>query len=150
MEDCLFCKIVAGTVPSKKIYEGAHTYAFLDINPVHLGHTLVVPKKHSQNIFSIDPSDWSAVMETVRKLAPKVKDVTGASGINIIMNNHPRLQNMPEGETMHVMAPIQLIDHVHIHIVPRFAKDGMKGLPQHKETNEALDEMAERMRNALN
>ena len=127
MEDCLFCRIVAGSVPSHKIYEGEHTFAFLDIRPVNIGHTLVVPKRHSEDIFSIEAADWRAVNEVVRKLAPKVKEATGADGINIIMNNKKQAG--------------QLIDHAHVHIVPRFAGDGFKGFPQHEETPQALSAM---------
>ena len=127
MEDCLFCRIVAGAVPSHKIYEGEHTFAFLDIRPVNIGHTLVVPKRHSEDIFSIEAADWRAVNEVVRKLAPKVKEATGADGINIIMNNKKQAG--------------QLIDHAHVHIVPRFAGDGFKGFPQHEETPQALSAM---------
>ncbi|MBI4068373.1 HIT family protein [Candidatus Kaiserbacteria bacterium] len=127
MQDCLFCKIVAGTIPSHKIYEGEHTYAFLDIRPVHIGHTLVVPKNHTEDIFSIEAADWRAVNEVVRKLAPIIKEATGADGVNIIMNNKKSAG--------------QLVDHAHVHIVPRFADDGMKGLPQRDETPQALSKM---------
>ena len=131
MPDCLFCKIVAGTVPSQKVYEGEHTYAFLDIRPVHIGHTLVVPKRHVEDIFTIEGADWRAVNEVVRKLAPIIREATGADGINIIMNNK--------------RSAGQLIDHAHVHIVPRFADDDMKGLPQHDEAPQALSAMREKI-----
>jgi len=131
MEDCLFCKIVAGDIQSQKVYEDENIYAFLDIKPVHLGHTLVVSKKHSEDILSIDSQSWGQMNEVVHKLAPKVKEATQSDGINIIMNNKKSAG--------------QLIDHAHIHIIPRFLNDGFKGLPQHEETKEALDEMAEKI-----
>lgn len=131
MKDCLFCKIVAGAIPSHKIYEGEHTFAFLDIRPVHIGHTLVVPKKHAEDIFSIEATDWRAMNEVVRKLAPFVREAAGADGVNIIMNNK--------------RSAGQLIDHAHVHIIPRFVGDGMKGLPQHDETPQALAAMREKI-----
>jgi len=131
MLECLFCNIVAGTISSQKIYEGEHTYAFLDIKPVHIGHTLVVPKHHTEDIFSIEAADWRAVNEVVRKLAPIIREATGADGINIIMNNKKSAG--------------QLIDHAHVHIVPRFADDGMRGLPQRDETPQALSAMREKI-----
>jgi len=67
MSDCIFCKIIRGELPSYKVYEDEHTFAFLDIKPVNAGHTLVVPKKHSHNIFDIAPEDWAALAETARE-----------------------------------------------------------------------------------
>ena len=131
MTDCLFCKIIAGEISSHKIYEDDEVLAFLDINPVHLGHTLVVPKKHSEDILSIDSDSWRAVCERTRILAPIVHGATGADGINVIMNNKKSAG--------------QLIDHAHTHIVPRFKDDGFKGLPQHKESDEALAAMREKI-----
>ena len=69
MPDCIFCKIIRGELPSYKVYEDEKTLAFFDIRPVNAGHTLVVPKKHSTNIFDIAPEDWQAVTEAVRKIA---------------------------------------------------------------------------------
>ncbi|MEK7106913.1 MAG: HIT domain-containing protein, partial [Patescibacteria group bacterium] len=68
MSDCIFCKIVKGELPMYKIYEDGATLAFLDIQPVNPGHTLVVAKRHSRNIFDVPTDDWSAVTNTVRKL----------------------------------------------------------------------------------
>jgi histidine triad (HIT) family protein len=111
MED-LFLKIIKGEIPSEKIYEDDKTYAFLDINPTNQGHTLVVPKNYSRNIYDIDVEDWIALMSVVHKLAPKIKKAVGADGVNIIMNNEK-----PAG---------QLVFHSHVHIVPRYKIDGFK------------------------
>jgi len=135
MNDCLFCKIAAGEIPAQKVYEDTHVIAFLDIKPVHLGHTLVVPKEHAEDVFSVSPESWGYVQETVRMLSSHVLDASGADGINLIMNNR--------------RSAGQLVDHVHIHIIPRFTDDGMKGLPQHEETPEVLAEMAEKIRNEI-
>lgn len=117
MNDCLFCKIITGEIPSQKIYEDEKTFAFLDVNPVNEGHTLVVPKNHSTNIFDVASDDWSAVMETVRKLSAPIETAMEASGINLMMNNRENAG--------------QIIDHVHIHIIPRQKDDGLKLWAQH-------------------
>ncbi len=111
-EDCLFCKIISGKLPSEKIYEDEHTFAFLDIHPVNKGHTLVVPKKHLENIYEIDAESFSAVMKTVHYLTPYIKTALNADGVNIGMNNGT--------------AAGQLVFHAHVHIIPRFLGDGHK------------------------
>ena len=119
--DCLFCNIVSGKIPSEKIYEDEHTFAFLDIKPINPGHVLVVPKNHAQDIWDISSEDFLAVMHTVWKLASVVKESLGADGVNLMMNN-----GMHAG---------QLIDHVHVHVIPRCTGDGFKhwtGTPYEK------------------
>lgn len=108
--DCIFCKIVSGEVPSLKIYEDEFTFAFLDIHPINRGHTLVVPKEHHQNIYTIPQLVFQHVMDTVRILAPKIKQAVAADGINIGINNEA--------------AAGQLVFHLHAHIIPRFNDDG--------------------------
>lgn len=110
MTDCLFCKIVAGEIPSYKIWENEHFLAFLDINPVNLGHTLLVPKTHFVNVFDLSTNlltEWGPAAQAVAKL---VQAGTKAEGINLEMNNG--------------RAAGQLIDHAHLHIIPRFEGDG--------------------------
>jgi histidine triad (HIT) family protein len=110
--NCIFCKISAKIIPSEIIFENEHVFAFLDNNPVNKGHTLVIPKAHTTNIFTIAPEDLTAVMEVVRILAPRVKAATHAGGINVIMNN-----DAPAG---------QVVFHSHTHIIPRFENDGFR------------------------
>ena len=115
MDECLFCKIIAGEIPSQKIYEDEKTFAFLDINPVNPGHTLVVPKEHSENIYDTSEDNWTAVMKTTKMLAPIIKKAVGADGINLEMNNEK--------------AAGQIIFHTHVHIVPRIDDDGFRHWP---------------------
>lgn len=110
MNDCLFCKIIAGEIPSSKVYEDDTCYAFLDINPVNIGHTLLVPKEHSANLYETSDEDLTRMAPVVKKLSVAIKSAVGADGINIEMNNDP--------------VAGQLIFHTHIHIVPRFEGDG--------------------------
>ena len=112
MIDCLFCKIVSGEIPATKIYEDENFLAFLDVNPVNQGHSLVIPKKHSRNILDIDDDILKTMMPVVKKLSQKIKTSLNADGINIIINNEP--------------AAGQVIFHTHVHIIPRFDSDGLK------------------------
>lgn len=110
MNDCLFCKIVKGEIPSERIYEDELTYAFLDITPVNPGHTLVVPKSHSLNILDAAERDVCAVMATIHKIAPKILKAVGAEAFNLGVNNGS--------------AAGQVVPHLHFHIMPRFSDDG--------------------------
>lgn len=110
MSDTIFHKILRREIPAEIVYEDAETLAFLDIKPNNPGHTLVIPKRPSHNVFDVIPSDWAAVMETVRVLAPVIKNAVHADGINIKMNNG-------EGAG-------QEVPYLHIHIIPRFDGDG--------------------------
>lgn len=109
MNDCLFCKIIAGEIPSSKVYEDNTCYAFLDINPVNIGHTLLVPKEHSTNLYETSDEDLARMAPVIKKLSVAIKSAVGADGINIEMNNDS--------------VAGQLIFHTHIHIVPRFEGD---------------------------
>ncbi|MFA6339120.1 MAG: HIT family protein [Candidatus Paceibacterota bacterium] len=112
MEDCIFCKIIKGEIPSQKVYEDEETCAFLDIRPTNVGHTLVVPKKHTGDIFTIPEETLCSVIRTAKKICKAVKIGVNADGINIIMNNEA--------------AAGQLVFHSHLHIIPRFLTDGLK------------------------
>lgn len=112
MTDCLFCKIITGEIPSQKVYEDDTTLAFLDIHPVNIGHTLVIPKAHHINLYETPDEILAQMMAVVRKLSVAIKSAVGADGINIEMNNDP--------------VAGQIIFHSHIHIVPRFSGDGFK------------------------
>lgn len=136
MLDCLFCKIIKGEVPSFKVYEDANTLAFLDIRPVNAGHTLVVPKNHSHNIFDVAQEDWAAMTETARKVAIAIEKGLGADGVNIAMNNREHAG--------------QVIPHPHLHIIPRFKGDGLKLMPQRDYLKGEAEPTAEKIRNELN
>ena len=112
MNDCIFCKIISGSIPSSKIYEDDTTFVFLDIRPTNRGHALVIPKEHYKNIFDTPEETMCALIKTSKKIASGVKSAVGADGINVYMNNDP--------------AAGQVVFHTHIHIIPRFEKDGLK------------------------
>ena len=135
MDQCLFCKILKGTVPCAKVFEDAHTFAFLDINPVQKGHTLVIPKKHADNLFLIEPLELQKVIAAVQKVAKAVKSGVEAEGINLIQSNH--------------LAAGQSIDHIHFHVIPRFPNDGLQHWPQGKYAEGQMDVVRERIAKLL-
>jgi histidine triad (HIT) family protein len=135
MNDCLFCKIVAGEIPAEKVYEDEYTLAFLDINPVNPGHTLVVPKTHATNIFDISAEAWGHVCETARRIAGSIEKAVGARGINLMMNNREHAG--------------QVIDHVHIHLIPRHTGDGLRLWPQKPYPEGEAAQVAKRIRTLL-
>jgi len=104
--DCLFCSIVAGDIPSTKVYEDDLTYAFMDISPASEGHLIVVPKRHSKDILEIPAEDLHAVVDTGQKMAQRVTEVLGADGVNLLNNR---------GE--HAW---QTVFHFHLHVIPRY------------------------------
>ncbi len=110
MADCIFCLIADGKIPSKKIYEDSKVLAFLDINPVTEGHTLVIPKTHYDTISQVPDPELGVIFGVVKKLATNMKEKLGADGLNIMQNNGK--------------AAGQEIPHFHVHIIPRKVGDG--------------------------
>lgn len=107
--NCVFCAIVEGEIPSFKVYEDDLLLAYLDINPVSKGHTLVIPKVHTECLLDTPDETLAAVIARVKKVAAHIKEVLGCGGFNIVQNN---------GETAG-----QTVHHVHFHIVPRYEGD---------------------------
>ncbi|MCI7094879.1 MAG: HIT family protein [Clostridiales bacterium] len=114
-DDCIFCKIIKGEIPSYKIYEDEKTYAFLDIKRDIVGHTLVIPKKHFTNILDCDGEYLAAVMETVKRISRHYVEKCGFDGVNLINCSGVSAQ--------------QSVFHLHIHIIPRRADDNMNLWP---------------------
>ena len=107
--DCIFCKIVAGEIPSTKVHEDERTIAFMDVNPGARGHLLVIPREHAADLHAISDEDLAAVARTARDMAAKAVDRLGAEGVNIIQNNG--------------RAAWQTVFHYHVHVVPRWQDD---------------------------
>lgn len=105
---CIFCKIINNEIPSYKIYEDEDVLAILDISQTTYGHTLVIPKKCFKNIFDIDETSLSKVMNVVSLISKKYKE-KGIEGINILNNNGSIAG--------------QEVDHFHMHIIPRYNDD---------------------------
>jgi histidine triad (HIT) family protein len=107
--DCVFCKIVRGELPASVVLETADAVAFLDINPVTKGHTLLVPRSHHADLASLPEAFAAHVGSLLPRLCRAVRAATGSAGLNVIVNN-----GRVAGQT---------IDHVHWHIIPRFFDD---------------------------
>ena len=135
MENCIFCKIINKELPSYEVYSNDYVYAFLDINPVNYGHTLVVPKKHYENLEEITEEDLKELIIAVKKIGKAIKDGLNVSGYNIGINNGS--------------VAGQIVPHLHFHIIPRFENDGIKLMPQRKYIKDGADEYAEKIRKAL-
>jgi histidine triad (HIT) family protein len=134
-EATIFQKIIDRDIPAEIVYEDDDVLAFLDIAPNSPGHTLVIPKKPTKNILTIDAGSWAKVMEAVRLLAPKIKEAVGAEGINIKMNNEP--------------VAGQIVMHAHVHIIPRHKGDGYTHWPGGSYAEGEEKEVGEKIRQAL-
>lgn len=112
MDECIFCKIVRGEIPSSKVFENEQFLAFMDINPVNKGHTLVIPKKHYETFNDIPTLLLPEYMKLIQKISVAVVKASGAQGYNLFVNNKASAG--------------QVVPHVHFHILPRFLDDGIK------------------------
>jgi len=123
MHDCIFCKIIQGIIPAFRLYEDAHTLAFLDIFPGAEGHALVVPKVHAENIFEIQEESLSHTIVAAKKVAASMRDVLGFDGLNLFQSNGT--------------AAFQSVFHLHIHLLPRKQGDDLKlpWTPRKTESN---------------
>ena len=110
MENCIFCKIIDGEIPAWKVYEDENTLAFLDINPMTMFHTLVIPKTHYTNVLDIPSETFLQVMNTAKEVVDLYRNKLGLENLQILHN---------AGE-----AGQQDVFHLHVHIVPRNPKDG--------------------------
>lgn len=120
---CIFCEIIKGNIPSYKIYEDDICMAFLDISQATIGHTLVVPKQHFENIFELDENIMEHLGKVVVKISKHLKNSLGLSALNVLNNNGANA-----GQT---------VNHFHIHLIPRYNEND---LTIHFNTNELTKE----------
>jgi histidine triad (HIT) family protein len=135
MDTCIFCKIVKGEIPSTKLYEDDQVLSFLDIAPVNIGHALVIPKEHFENILETPEDIMAHMMRVVKKISHGL-EALNPDGININMNNKS--------------AAGQVVFHSHIHVIPRYTGDGFgmwHGKRGYKDGEK--DEVAEKIIRAL-
>jgi len=109
---CLFCKIVAGEIPSTRVHEDDRTIAFMDINPATRGHLLVIPRAHTPDLHAIGPEDLAACMRVAQELAGRARDRLGADGVNVLNSCGT--------------AAWQTVFHFHLHVVPRYDDDPLR------------------------
>ena len=134
-ENGIFMKIVRRELPAHIVYEDEETLAFLDRSPNVPGHTLVIPKKPYRNVFDIDEASWQAVMRTVRKIAPAVRDAVGAKGVHINSNHEPEAG--------------QEVFHLHVHIIPCVERDFDFCWPKLEPTEDDRSSVAQKIRETL-
>ena len=136
MSDCIFCRIVSGEIPSRKIYEDEDILAFLDIQPISRGHLLVIPKEHCDDLSGLPDRLISPLFLTVRRLSAAVTKALKADGMNVITNKG--------------FAAGQLIFHAHVHVIPRFTGDGLTSWPKISLTDAEMDDIATTIREKFN
>ncbi len=114
--DCIFCKIIAGDIPSHKVYEDDRVVAFFDILPISPGHTIVVPKVHVSDVENLSNEDLCAMAVAFKKIGKAVMEGLGVKGYSVFLDNKS--------------AANQHVPHVHFHLVPRKEGDGLERWPQ--------------------
>ncbi len=132
-DDCIFCRVAAGTAPSWKVLETDDAYAFLDIHPVTAYHTLVIPKRHYRNIFDVPAHELQSLMSLVKCVVDLYAEKLGLANARIINSSGTEAQ--------------QDVRHLHFHIVPRHSGDGNDVVWEtHPEMREDFEEMLARLR----
>jgi histidine triad (HIT) family protein len=136
MSDCVFCRIVAGQIPSTRVFEDEHALAFLDIGHVNPGHTLVAVKKHAANVFELEDAQAEAIGRAIVRISKALKKAFEPEGLSVYQAN-----GKPAGQT---------VFHYHVHLLPRHAGDGMElTWPVKNPPREKLEEYAGKIRAAL-
>jgi len=132
-DECLFCKIIKGEIPSYTLYEDEEILVFLDIFPVSKGHCLLIPKNHYETIHDVPAKDI-VFLSKLPEIATRMKKITEATGINILQSN---------GEDAG-----QVIKHIHFHLIPRFPEDNLIKFPPQSDLEEGIaQDLVEKFRN---
>ena len=136
MSDCIFCKIIAGEIPSATIYENEEFKVILDRFPAQEGHALILPKNHVANLFEIDPEQAGRAYALAARLAKAMKEVLGFQHMNVLQNN-----GTVAGQT---------VFHFHIHLIPRYEGDGIQiGWKPMDLTDDAIAAMKAKLENLI-
>ena len=127
-ENCIFCKLANGDIPTRSIYEDEDFNVILDLSPATKGHALILPKEHAANLFELPDETASKVLVLAKKLGAQMKENLKADGMNLVQNN-----GEVAGQTVH---------HFHMHLIPRYENDGQKILWNPGEmTQDELEEI---------
>ncbi len=133
--DCIFCKIIDGSIPSHVVYENDHVMAFFDILPISHGHTVIAPKKHISDIEGLTDEEFAAMAMAVKKIGKAVMEGLGVKGYSVFLDNKS--------------AANQHVPHAHFHLVPRAEGDGLERWPQsgysEGEAEHCLKKIVERL-----
>lgn len=131
-ENCIFCKIAAGEIPSATLYEDDDFRVILDIEPASKGHALILPKEHYANLYELDDELASKALVLAKKMITKLTEVWGCDGYNVLQNNGP--------------AAGQTVFHFHMHLIPRYNDDTVKiGWKLGKLTDEVKEELVAKL-----
>lgn len=133
-DDCIFCRIACGEIPSKTLYEDEQFRVILDLGPATKGHALILPKDHAANLYELPEETAAAVMKLAKKMALKMRDKLHCDALNLVQNN---------GETAG-----QTVPHFHLHLIPRYKGDGQNinwvpGKPSQEELEAVRKEITE-------
>ena len=132
-ENCIFCKIAAGEIPSATLYEDEDFRVILDLGPASKGHALILPKEHYRNLYDIDDETLAKAALLAKKMVKKLTDVLGCDGYNVVQNNEP--------------CAGQTVFHFHMHLIPRYEGDSVGlGWPAGELTDEVKNEILEKMK----
>lgn len=135
-DDCIFCKIANGQIPSNVVYEDDRYTCILDLNPAEKGHTLIITKEHFDDIFDADEVTLKTIMPVATLVGKAVMKALNADGVNIVQNNHE--------------AAGQTVRHLHIHIIPRFfGHEKILTWTQHDIDSQEQKEIAKKIRAKL-
>ena len=111
-EDCIFCKIASGEIPSKTLYEDEDFRVILDLGPATKGHALILPREHAADLFELPEETAAEVLVLAKRIAARMRERLHCDGMNLVQNN---------GE-----AAGQTVSHFHLHLIPRYQDDGQK------------------------
>ena len=132
-ENCIFCKIAAGEIPSATLYEDDDFRVILDLGPASRGHALILPKEHYRNLYDIDDETLVKAALLAKKMVKKLTDVLGCDGYNVVQNNEP--------------CAGQTVFHFHMHLIPRYEGDNVGlGWKTGELTDEVKNEILEKMK----
>jgi histidine triad (HIT) family protein len=135
-DSCIFCRIVKGELPSTRVYEDDALFAFFDINPISLGHTLLIPKGHYATLLDVPANAAALLLPAAQRIGKALMAATKCAGFNCLQNNFA--------------AAGQIVFHSHIHIIPRMEGDGLKQWPHNAKIDAAaVSAVAEAIRPAL-
>jgi histidine triad (HIT) family protein len=112
MTNCIFCKIIAGNIPAEKLYENDHTIAVLDINPIHYGHALIIPKQHCSDFLSLPDETYQSILRSAKIVTDALVQSLKLEGYNLFSNNGTIAG--------------QSVFHFHLHITPRYPDDNIR------------------------
>lgn len=133
---CIFCRLVAGEIPSARVYEDAQTVAFMDLGQVNPGHVLVAVKRHARDLFELSEDEAATAMRTAHRVARAAKAAYAPAGMTLLQAN-----GREGGQT---------VMHFHLHVLPRHAEDGVElGWPRKDPPPQVLHQHAQRLREAL-